>query len=54
MLGENRQTCFILGGIVDREFNIYRAPFETQCDGGSKQVEDWKMGHRFESLWIVP
>ncbi|MBA3516140.1 MAG: hypothetical protein H0T75_00435 [Rhizobiales bacterium] len=52
-LGENRETCFALGGIVDSEFAVYRAPVETPCDGGSEYIAKWKDGHRFESLWIA-
>lgn len=53
-LGENRSSCFILGGIFDKEFDVYRHPVETRCEGGSEQIANWKSGNRFESLWIAP
>ena len=54
MLGENRSTCFILGGIFDKEFDARRHPIETRCEGGLEHLWEWKNGNRFESLWIAP
>jgi hypothetical protein len=34
LLGVNRETCFMIGGIVDNEFDIYRHPIDPRCDVG--------------------
>lgn len=52
--GEYREHCFLLGWISDDEFQTYRDPIETDCDGPDASMADWKTGHHLQSRWVAP
>jgi hypothetical protein len=41
----------MFGLIDDVEFMMQRELFAVDCDGGSKFVNNWKIGKHFESQW---
>jgi len=53
LLGENRTFCFTLGLIFDAEFQMYRDPFEKECEDATEPSRVWKQGRGFRSQWVV-
>jgi peptidoglycan hydrolase-like protein with peptidoglycan-binding domain len=51
-LGEYSEQCFYTGFILDREFDIERAPVSADC-GKPEQLRDYYHAHGFTSRWIV-
>jgi hypothetical protein len=49
--GEYASACFIVGYLIDSEFNVRRDAFEAGCD--SSAWKDWANGRAFESRWTV-
>jgi hypothetical protein len=53
LLGENKTFCFSLGLIFDAEFQMYRDPFEKECEDAAEPSRVWKQGRGFRSQWVV-
>lgn len=49
--GEYANACFVVGYLIDSEFNVRRDSFETSCD--SAAWKDWANSRAFESRWTV-
>jgi hypothetical protein len=52
MLGEYKDSCFILGRINDAEFSMSREPAYAKCDDEAT-ISAWQSGHQFNSEWLV-
>lgn len=52
MLGEYQDACFLFGRINDAEFSMTREPAFASCDDRA-EIDRWKVGHQFQSKWIV-
>jgi hypothetical protein len=52
VLGEHRQTCFILGRVADREFEVDRDPIAVPCEENSA-INRYKTAHSFSSKWFA-
>ncbi len=50
LLGERKNYCFRLGLISDAEFQMYREPFEAECENAPEPTRAWK---DFRSLWLA-
>lgn len=51
VLGETKRSCFVIGYLIDAEFQMLRDPLEATCDQAPPIVADWKQGRSFESRW---
>lgn len=51
VLGENKRSCFVIGYLIDAEFQMLRDPLEATCDQAQPIVSEWKQGRSFESRW---
>ena len=49
--GEYRSECFLFGIVLDDEFEMERDPVASPCADEGANVEPWKVGHSFASLW---
>jgi hypothetical protein len=52
MLGEYKDSCFILGRINDAEFSMSREPAYAKCDDEAT-ISAWQSGHQFKSEWLA-
>lgn len=52
-LGKYQSQCFLLGAVVDKEFQRYRDILETPCSSSEAVLGDWKAARGYESRWIV-
>ena len=53
LLGERRSFCFSLGLISDAEFQMYREPFEAECENAPEPTRAWEKDQNFRSLWFA-
>ena len=53
LLGDNKTFCFGLGLIFDAEFQMYREPFEADCENASEPARAWKQRRGFRSQWVA-
>ena len=51
-LGEHQQTCFIVGYVADREFEVARDPIAVPCADESA-VSRYKAALEFSSKWLA-
>ncbi|MFL2931958.1 MAG: hypothetical protein ACJZ47_04020 [bacterium] len=51
--GKYETRCFVLGKMIDKEFDIDREPHESSCSN-RKVLGNWKRKHGFVSQWNVP
>lgn len=52
-IGKYDERCVITGLVVDKEFEMYREPFESSCDNVESSLENWMKARSFEERWIV-
>ena len=50
-LGEIAKDCFVIGYLVDAEFEILRDPVASSCAAADQDLAAWKQGRNFESRW---
>jgi hypothetical protein len=50
-LGEYENTCYVLGYVLDNEFDIARDPIAVSCM--DKAITQYKIEHRFSSKWLI-
>lgn len=51
-LGDRQQRCFVVGYVVDREFEVARDPLVVSCDD-EVAVGRYKTAHEFSSKWLA-
>lgn len=51
-LGENDESCFSFGYILDKEFEVARDPIVVPCTD-KKLIEQYKLGKSFSSRWLA-
>ncbi|WP_448954850.1 hypothetical protein [Labrys neptuniae] len=47
--GEYKDACFILGAVIDAEFQMVRDPYEAPCSDDTSAA--WSTGHDLRSSW---
>lgn len=52
-IGKYDERCVIIGLVVDKEFEMYREPFESSCENVENSLENWMKARSFEERWIV-
>lgn len=52
-IGKYDERCVVIGLVVDKEFEMYREPFESSCDNVENSLENWMKARSFEERWIV-
>ncbi len=52
-MGARNTECFLLGYLIDAEFEMRRDPVFAQCSDAGGFVQDWMAGRGFESRWIA-
>lgn len=50
--GEYSDACFILGYLIDSEFQMYRDPINLSCEAADSNLQQWQTGSSFESRWV--
>ena len=51
--GEYQNHCFLLGAVIDGEFDMVRDPIEAACGEQAEKLSQWKIGHDLRSLWAA-
>lgn len=50
--GEYSDACFILGYLIDSEFQMRRDPISLSCEDAGNNLQQWQTGRSFESRWV--
>ncbi|CAH0343230.1 peptidoglycan-binding domain-containing protein [Rhizobium sp. CECT 9324] len=50
--GEYSDACFVLGYLIDNEFEMRRDPITLPCETASTGLQTWQTGSSFESRWV--
>lgn len=50
-LGEIAEDCFVIGYLIDAEFEILRDSVASSCAAAEHDIAAWKQGRDFESRW---
>lgn len=53
ILGEYKSLCYVTAFVNDAEFSMEREPFGVECTDGAKSLDTYRLGERFESLWVA-
>ena len=52
--GEYVANCFVLGYLIDGEFDLRRDAIVRSCENGKTDLPKWQASRAFESRWIAP
>lgn len=50
--GEYADACFILGYLIDSEFEMRRDPIALPCGTAGGSLQQWQAGRSFDSRWV--
>jgi uncharacterized protein len=50
ILGEYKDACFVIGQLVDPEFNTFREALDAKCED-DQIIAAWQAGHSFKTRW---
>jgi hypothetical protein len=51
-LGEHQQTCWVVGYVADREFEVARDPIAAPCEDDGA-IDRYKIARKYSSKWFV-
>ncbi len=53
ILGEYKDLCYLTAFVNDAEFSMEREPFGIECADSAQSLQTYRVGERFQSLWVA-
>lgn len=51
--GEYSEACFVIGYLIDSEFEVRRDALVEPCETASPALDQWRSSRSFESRWVA-